>query len=162
MADENMIYFGEHTPKLGFGMMRLPRINGQIDIEETKKMVDAFMDAGLTYFDTAYVYEGSEEATRQALVERYPRDSYTLASKINAKMMCHDEASCQAQLKVSLERTGAGYFDYYLLHALSDANVALYDTYHIWDFVKEAKEKGLIKHYGFSFHGTPQLSLIHI
>ena len=104
-----MTYFGEHTPKLGFGMMRLPRTNGQIDIEETKKMVDAFMDAGLTYFDTAYVYEGSEEATRTALVERYPRDSYTLASKINAKMMCHDEASCQAQLKVSLERTGAGY-----------------------------------------------------
>ena len=152
-----MTYFGEHTPKLGFGMMRLPRTNGEIDIEETKKMVDAFMDAGLTYFDTAYVYEGSEEATRKALVERYPRDSYTLASKINAKMMCHDEESCQAQLKVSLERTGAGYFDYYLLHALSDANVALYDQYHIWDFVKDAKAKGLIKHYGFSFHGTPQL-----
>ena len=120
-----MTYFGENTPKLGFGMMRLPRTHGQIDIEETKKMVDAFMDAGLTYFDTAYVYEGSEEATRKALVERYPRDSYTLASKINAKMMCHDEESCQAQLKVSLERTGAGYFDYYLLHALSDSNVAL-------------------------------------
>ena len=102
-----MTYFGEHTPKLGFGMMRLPRTHGQIDIEETKKMVDAFMDAGLTYFDTAYVYEGSEEATRKALVERYPRDSYALASKINAKMMCHDEESCQAQLKVSLERTGA-------------------------------------------------------
>lgn len=66
-----MIYFGEHTPKLGFGMMRLPRTHGQIDIEETKKMVDAFMDAGLNYFDTAYVYEGSEEATRKALVERY-------------------------------------------------------------------------------------------
>ena len=104
-----MTYFGEHTPKLGFGMMRLPRTNGQIDIEETKRMVDVFMAAGLTYFDTAYVYEGSEEATRIALVERYPRDSYTLASKINAKMMCHDEASCQAQLKVSFERTGAGY-----------------------------------------------------
>lgn len=152
-----MSYFGEGTPKLGFGMMRLPRVNGKIDIEETKKMVDAFMEAGLTYFDTAYVYEGSEEATRKALVERYPRDSYTLASKINAKMMCHDEASCKAQLKTSLERTGAGYFDYYLLHALSDSNVELYDQYHIWDFVKEAKEKGLIKHYGFSFHGTPQL-----
>ena len=89
-----MTYFGEHTSKLGFGMMRLPHIHGQIDIEETKKMVDAFIDAGLTYFDTAYVYEGSEEATRKALVERYPRDSYTLASKINAKMMCHDEVSC--------------------------------------------------------------------
>lgn len=152
-----MSYFGENTPKLGFGMMRLPRIDGKIDIEETKKMVDAFMDAGLTYFDTAYVYEGSEEATREALVKRYPRDRYTLATKINAKMMCHDEESCKAQLQTSLERTGAGYFDYYLLHALSDSNVKLYEDYHIWDYVKEAKEKGLIKHYGFSFHGTPQL-----
>ena len=85
-----MTYFGEHTPKLGFGMMRLPRTHGQIDIEETKKMVDAFMDAGLTYFDTAYVYEGSEEATRKALVERYPRDSYTLAFFIMTHHLCID------------------------------------------------------------------------
>ena len=152
-----MTYFGENTPKLGFGMMRLPRINGQIDIEETKKMVDAFMDAGLTYFDTAYVYEGSEEATRQALVERYPRESYTLASKINAKMMCHDEESCQAQLKVSLERTGAGYFDYYLLHSLNRNHYETAKKFGCFDFVKKMKAEGKIKEIGFSFHDTADI-----
>ena len=76
-------YFGESTPKLGFGMMRLPKKLLKIDVEQTKQMVDRFLDAGLTYFDTAYVYVGSEEATRKALVERHPRDSFTLASKLN-------------------------------------------------------------------------------
>ena len=73
-------------PKLGFGLMRLPRLkDGTIDVEQTKVMVDHFLDAGLKYFDTAYVYEGSEEATKKALVERYPRESYTLATKLMAK-----------------------------------------------------------------------------
>lgn len=78
-------YFGEDVPKLGFGLMRLPRMqDGSIDVDQTSQMVDLFLESGLTYFDTAYVYEGSEEATRKALVERHPRDSYTLASKVNA------------------------------------------------------------------------------
>ena len=120
-------------------------------------MVDAFMDAGLTYFDTAYVYEGSEEATRKALVERYPRDSYTLASKINAKMMCHDEESCQAQLKVSLERTGAGYFDYYLLHDVGVDHYEVYKKLDCFNWLVDKKEKGLVKHIGFSFHDNADL-----
>ena len=72
--------------KLGFGMMRLPRIEGKkdIDIEQTKRMVDAFIEAGGKYFDTAYVYEGSEAATKAALCDRYPRSSYYLADKLNA------------------------------------------------------------------------------
>ena len=151
-------YFGESTPKLGFGLMRLPRLeNGEIDVEQTKRMVDLFLAAGQTYFDTAYVYEGSEEAARQALVERYPRDSYTLATKLNASMEGLDEATAKQQLTVSLERTGAGYFDYYLLHALSERNVEKYDRFHLWDFVKDMKAQGLIRHYGFSFHGSPAL-----
>ena len=78
-------YFGKDVPKLGFGLMRLPKLeDGTIDIEQTKQMVDRFLAAGFTYFDTAYVYTGSEDAARQALVERHPRDSYTLATKINA------------------------------------------------------------------------------
>ena len=70
-------YFGENTPKLGFGLMRLPKRFGKIDIEQTKQMVDLFMKAGLTYFDTAYVYDGgdSEKAAKAALVDRYPRES---------------------------------------------------------------------------------------
>ena len=146
-------YFGSDTPKLGFGLMRLPKgKNGKIDVEETKEMVDLFMDAGLTYFDTAYVYDGgdSERAIKEALVDRYPRESYTLATKLCAWMGAHDEKTAKQQFFTSLERTGAGYFDYYLLHALQKDNYKTYGKYHIWDFVKEQKEKGLIKHWEFS------------
>lgn len=153
-------YFGEATPKLGFGLMRLPKAaSGKIDIEQTKKMVDMFMNAGMTYFDTAYVYDNgdSERAAKAALVDRYPRESYTVATKLCTWMGNHSEEAAKQQFYTSLERTGAGYFDYYLLHALQAGNYKLYDTYHIWDFVKEQKEKGLIKHWGFSFHATPDI-----
>lgn len=150
-------YFGKEVPKLGFGLMRLPKRGLGTDIEQTKKMVDLFMEAGFTYFDTAYVYLGSEEAARKALVERYPRESFTLATKLNAFILAPTEKAAKKQFTTSLERTGAGYFDYYLLHALMDNNYTRYEKFHIWDFVKEQKEKGLIKHFGFSFHGTPKL-----
>ena len=152
-------YFGEKTPKLGFGLMRLPKRGGKIDIEQTKQMVDLFMEAGLTYFDTAYVYDGgdSERATKAALVDRYPRESYTLCTKMCAWMGAHNEETAKQQFYTSLERTGAGYFDYYLLHALQSSNYKSYDKYHLWDFVKEQKAKGLIKHWGFSFHATPDI-----
>ncbi|MBR5649462.1 aldo/keto reductase [Pseudobutyrivibrio sp.] len=153
-------YFGENTPKLGFGLMRLPKEKDnptKIDIERTKDMVDMFMKAGLTYFDTAFVYDGgeSEKAAKLALVDRYPRESYTLATKL-ASFAAHDEASAKQELLTSLERTGAGYIDYYLLHALQEGNYKKYDEWHLWDYVKEMKEKGLIKHWGFSFHSTPE------
>ncbi len=152
-------YFGEKTPKLGFGLMRLPRnADGTIDIPQTSKMTDMFLEAGLTYFDTAYVYGGSEEAARKALVERHPRESYTLATKLNVHAQgCVDAETARKQLETSLERTGAGYFDYYLLHAIGEGNIGEYDAYGIWDFVKEMKEKGLIRHWGFSFHGSTGL-----
>jgi len=156
MAD----YFGQEVPKLGFGFMRLPKLaDGEMDIEQIKQMVDLFMGAGLTYFDTAYVYDNgkSEEALKTTLVDRYPRDSFTICTKLCAWMQCHDEESAKQQFYTSLERTGAGYFDYYLLHAIQQGNYTKYDDYHIWDFVREQKEKGLIKHYGFSFHASPKL-----
>ncbi|MEE5993864.1 MAG: aldo/keto reductase [Oscillospiraceae bacterium] len=153
-------YFGKETFKLGFGLMRLPKLpSGKIDIAQVREMVDRFIAAGGTYFDTAFVYDNgeSEAAARKALVERYPRESYTLCTKLCAWMQCHDEKSAKQQFFTSLERTGAGYFDYYLLHALQRGNYKKYDEYHIWDFVKEQKEKGLIKYYGFSFHADPEL-----
>lgn len=153
-------YFGENVPKLGFGLMRLPKLpDGKIDIEQTKEMVDLFLDAGLTYFDTAYVYDNgeSEKAAKAALVDRHPRESYTLCTKLCAWMGDSDEKSAKQQFYTSLERTGAGYFDYYLLHALQRSNYKVYDEYHIWDFVKEQKAKGLIKYYGFSFHADSAL-----
>lgn len=81
------------TKKLGFGLMRLPRKGIGIDVEQVKQMVDLFMDAGFTYFDTAFVYPGSEEAIRKALVERYPRESYTLATKLYAAMVPTEKAA---------------------------------------------------------------------
>ena len=150
-------YFGKEVPKLGFGLMRLPKKGLVTDIEQVKKMVDLFMEAGFTYFDTAYVYTGSEAATKKALVDRYPRESYTLATKLNAFMLAPTEKAAKKQFYTSLERTGAGYFDYYLLHALMENNYTKYDKFHLWDFVKEQKEKGLIKHIGFSFHAGPAL-----
>ncbi|MBQ9327016.1 MAG: aldo/keto reductase [Solobacterium sp.] len=154
-------YFGSDTFKLGFGLMRLPRLeDGSTDIEQIKQMVDRFLEAGGTYFDTAYVYGNdgdSETAVKEALIKRHPRDHYTIATKLNALLQAHDEDSAKAQFYTSLERTGAGYFDYYLLHALQAQSIHLYEDYRLWDFVKEQKEKGLIRHLGFSFHATPEL-----
>ena len=145
--------------KLGFGLMRLPKLaDGSIDVPQVSEMVDLFLEAGGTYFDTAYVYDngGSEAAIRKALVDRYPRDRYTLATKLNAGM-AKNEADAKAQFSTSLERTGAGYFDYYLLHALQRNNYRKYDEYGIWDYVKDLKARGLVRHYGFSFHADPEL-----
>lgn len=153
-------YFGKEIFKLGFGLMRLPKLeDGSIDVEQTAEMANRFLAAGGTYFDTAYVYDNgeSEEAFRKAVVERHPRESFTVCTKLCAWLQCHDEESAKQQFYTSLERTGAGYFDYYLLHALQRNNYTKYDEYHLWDFVKEQKEKGLIKHYGFSFHADPAL-----
>ncbi len=150
-------YFGKETPKLGFGLMRLPKKGLHTDIEQVSRMVDLFIKAGFTYFDTAFVYGASETDIKKALVDRYPRESYTLATKLNAFLMCHDEKSAKDQFYKSLERTGAGYFDYYLLHALMDLNYKKYDRYHIWDFVKERKAEGQIRYFGFSFHAGPEL-----
>ena len=128
-----------------------------IDVEQVSRMVDLFLEAGGTYFDTAFAYPGSEEAIRKALVERYPRDRYTLASKLICTAGDTDPVAARKELETSLERSGAGYFDYYLLHALQRGTYKKYDEFGLWDYVKELKEKGLIKHYGFSFHADPEL-----
>ena len=143
--------------KLGFGRMRLPKKVLATDIEQTKQMVDLFMAAGFTYFDTAFIYPGSEAAAKAALVDRYPRESFTLATKMNAAIPGLTEKIVKNEFATSLERTGAGYFDYYLLHSLQKGNVKKYDKFDIWGFVKEKKAQGLVKHYGFSFHDQPDL-----
>ena len=77
--------------------------------------------------------------------------------KVNAVMAAPTEAAAKQQFFTSLKRTGAEYFDYYLLHSLMDGNYTKYDRFHLWDFVQEQKAKGLIKHVGFSFHAGPEL-----
>ena len=142
--------------KLGFGLMRLPKKGELIDDSQVNEMVDLFLASGGTYFDTAYVYPGSEEAAGRTLVARHPRESYTLATKVNA-MAAASEEEAKDQLRISLERTGAGYFDYYLLHALQEENFAKYEQFHLWDFARQQREKGVIRRLGFSFHGGPDL-----
>ena len=145
--------------KLGFGMMRLPRVEGTntIDLEHTKRMVDAFIAAGGKYFDTAYIYEGSEEATKAALCDLYPRESYYLADKLNGSdFAAKNEEEAKNEIRVSLERTGAGYIDFYLLHGIDEGNIDNFNRYGIWEYMRKLKAEGLIRHYGFSFHSTPE------
>lgn len=147
----------DNCMRLGFGMMRLPRTEGtkEIDLEHTKQMVDEFIEAGGKYFDTAFIYEGSEAATKAALCDRYPRESYYLADKLNASVSKSEEEA-KNQIHISLERTGAGYIDFYLLHGIDEGNKDKFDRFGIWDYMKQLKEEGLIRHYGFSFHSTPE------
>lgn len=149
-----MTYLGEDIGKLGFGLMRLPMIGEEVDIEQTKQMVDLFLSKGFTYFDTAYGYIGgkSEEAAKTALVDRYPRESFQLATKLPAWAGAKTEEEAKEMFFTSLRRTGAGYFDFYLLHNLGGDRTDAFEKFHIWDFLAEQKEKGLIKHLGFSIH----------
>lgn len=143
--------------KMGFGCMRLPLLDKadpkSIDIEQFKVMVDTFMNAGHTYFDTAFVYhEGeSEVALKEALVDRYPRESFTLATKCLAPRMPNKEAA-QECLDVSMKRMGVDYIDYYLLHNLGSSRTEFYDRYDLWNFVQEQKKAGRIHFVGFSLH----------
>lgn len=151
-----MTYLGQDIRKLGFGLMRLPQKDGAIDVEQTKTMVDLFLEAGFTYFDTAWAYAGSEDAIRQALVERYPRERFQLATKNAAWINCKTREEAEAQFDVSLKRTGAGYFDFYLLHNLGEGRTKYFDEFDMWSWILEKKKEGLIRHVGFSFHSTPE------
>ncbi len=147
--------------KFGFGCMRLPLLNpkdeSSIDMEQFKEMVDAFMEAGHTYFDTAFVYHdgASETALGEALVKRYPRDSYTIATKCLAWAL-PDEATAKACLGISLERLGTDYIDYYLLHNVGGQRTAKFDAFGMWEFAQQKKEEGVIKNWGFSMHDGPE------
>ncbi len=148
--------------KLGFGLMRLPLTNphddGSIDMEQMKQMVDCFLERGFTYFDTAWMYCGgkSEEAAREALVKRHPRESFTLTTKLPAYML-HKEEDREKLFSEQLRRTGAGYFDYYWLHDVNAHTVKTFDKLRCWDFIREKKEAGLVRHIGFSYHDGPEL-----
>ncbi len=149
-------YFPEIHGSFGFGLMRLPQKDGAIDLEQTARMVDTFLASGFTYFDTAWAYRGSEDAIRQTLVERYPRESFQLATKLAAWIKCETREQAEEQFETSLRRTGAGYFDNYLLHNLGEGRSHFFDDYDLWDFVQRKKAEGKIRHVGFSFHSTPE------
>ena len=144
-------------PKLGFGLMRLPEKDGKIDIAHVSRMVDAYMQAGMNYFDTAYVYHGgnSEKAIREALVKRWPREKFMLATKLPAWYM-KEPADRDRIFNEQLERCGVEYFDFYLLHSIEDGgNGDTYERLDCFSWGLQKKAEGKIRHFGFSFHGSP-------
>ena len=149
----------DEMPKLGFGLMRLPEKDGAIDIEQVSHMADSYMEAGFNYFDTAYVYHGgnSEKVVKEAIVKRFPRESFTIATKLPAWFL-HSPEDRDKVFQEQLDRCGVDYFDFYLLHSLEDGNN--YDTYEKYDCFNwgiKKRDEGRIRHFGFSFHGTPEL-----
>ena len=148
--------------KLGFGLMRLPLLDPSVatsvDMEQLKQMVDLFLERGFTYFDTAWMYTGfaSENAAKEALVERHPRDSFTLTTKLHAGFF--DSLEDRDKIfNAQLEKTGAGFFDYYLLHDVEADTYPKFEKYDCFTWLQEKKRAGLVHHMGFSFHDTPEL-----
>lgn len=148
----------EDIPKLGFGMMRLPVQGEQVNLPLVCSMVDACMDKGFNYFDTAYVYHGgkSEGILKEAVVKRYDREAFYVADKLPGWEI-HKPEDVQRLFDEQLDRTGAGYFDFYLLHSINKAHLKKYDEFDCWDFGVEMRSKGLVRQFGFSFHDSPEV-----
>jgi predicted aldo/keto reductase-like oxidoreductase len=154
MTHQDVLKINAPYAALGFGLMRLP------DLKETVQMVDMYLEAGFNYFDTAYVYGGSEEKLREALVKRHPRESFLAADKI-PPWMANSRAACDKLLHESLKRCGLDYFDFYLVHSLDADNEKKAVNGGVYEWIAEQKKKGTAKHIGFSFHGSTEL-LEHI
>ena len=137
--------------------MRLPLLNANddssIDMEKTKQLVDTFIENGFTYFDTAWMYCGykSENAARECLVDRHPRDSFTLATKLHAEFI-NTEEDRDRIFNAQMEKTGARFFDYYLLHDIGRDHYKIFTELDCFNWLMEKKRQGLVKHIGFSFH----------
>lgn len=148
--------------KLGFGLMRLPQLDAEdyaaVDIETTKKMADAFMENGFTYFDTAAPYHrgNSEVAFREAVVKRYPRSSYTITDKLSLFMIRKKE-EMEGFFDEQLKRLGLDYIDYYWLHGLGEPTYRKAEDFQAFRFVQELKAQGKVKHIGLSFHDKAAL-----
>lgn len=153
--------------KLGFGMMRLPVISGptDFDYEKLNEMVDAFLEAGYTYFDTSFVYHDgkSEEATRKALIERHPRNTFTVATKFPTFMMIPED-KIEETFESQLANLGVNYIDYYLLHNIQteyydgfDGKGGIIKDTHLFEHAKNWKAEGRIRHLGISFHSSAKL-----
>lgn len=147
--------------KLGFGLMRLPLTDANdkesIDIEALKEMVDTFMEQGFTYFDTAWMYCAfkSENAVKEALTDRYPRDRYTLTTKLHASYLKTKEDRDRI-FEEQRQKTGVDYFDYYLIHAIDQELYSIYNEMDCFNWLIEKKKQGLVKHIGFSYHDSAE------
>ncbi len=148
--------------KLGLGMMRLPLLDPDdatsVDLDQVCRMVDAFLENGFTYFDTAYMYHNyqSEIIVRRTLVERHPRESFCLASKLPT-MRLEKEGDQERIFEEQLSKCGVEYFDYYLLHTLNTRLFEIAERFDSFGFVSKMKKAGKVKHFGFSFHDTAEV-----
>ena len=151
-------HFPEIKKNFGFGMMRLPMVGEDVDIPETKKMVDAFLEAGFNYFDTArpYLKGKSEMAVKECISDRYPRESFLLADKLSASMFSSEE-EILPYFQYQLETCGVDYFDFYLIHANSAKRHEFYTETRAYDIAQELKAEGKIRHVGMSFHDSAEV-----
>ena len=142
----------------GFGCMRLPMNGEQVDFEETKRMVDAFLDAGFNYFDTAhgYIQGMSETALRECLTSRYPRDRYILTNKLTGNFF-KTEADIRPFFESQLQACGVEYFDYYLMHAQGAGNYDHYRACRAYETAFALKAEGKVRHVGISFHDRAEV-----
>lgn len=151
--------------QLGFGMMRLPlkdpKEQTQVDRAQAQVMVDAFLESGFTYVDTAYFYHGgeSERVVKDILTSRYPRERYLLADKMPlANLKVKGTVEKQAAIfDEQLEKCGTAYFDRYLLHCLNAENYQIAQRLDTFSFLMKKKEEGKLHHLGFSFHDKAEL-----
>ena len=150
--------FAPFSKNFGFGFMRLPMNGDQVDIPQTMQMVDRFLEAGFTYFDTAHGYLGgmSEVAIRECLASRYPRERFFLTNKLSANYF-QTEADILPLFQQQLEACGVEYFDFYLMHALSQARMPQYRQARAFETAQMLKEQGKIRHIGISFHDSAQV-----
>ena len=150
-------YFPDVKKNFGFGCMRLPMIEKEVDTVEFSKMIDTFLENGFNYFDTAQGYlEGkSETALRECLTSRYPRESYILTDKLSPHLFnCEDDI--RPAFERQLEACGVEYFDFYLMHCQQQSNYDKYQSCRAYEIAQELKAEGKIKHVGFSFHDSAE------
>lgn len=142
----------------GFGAMRLPMKDGAVDVPQTCRMVDAFLEAGFNYFDTAHGYLGgkSELALRECLTSRYPRDRYILTDKLT-NFYFKKEEDIRPFFQSQLEACGVDYFDFYLMHAQGVENFAMFKRCRAYETALELKAEGKIRHFGISFHDRAEV-----
>lgn len=142
----------------GFGCMRLPMNGSDVDIEQTKKMVDLFLEEGFNYFDTAHGYlEGkSELALKECLTSRYPRDQYILTDKLT-NFYFKKEEDIRPFFESQLEACGVDYFDFYLMHAQSEEIFKSFKACRAYETAFELKKEGKIRHVGISFHDRAEV-----
>ena len=147
--------FENVSKNFGFGLMRLPMIGDQVDFEQTKKMVDLFLEKGFTYFDTAHGYlDGkSEIAVKECISSRYPRDKYILTNKLSGHYFS-DTDGIRPLFESQLEACGVEYFDFYLMHAMSKSRFERYCELKAVEVCQQLKAEGKIRHIGMSFHDT--------